>query len=621
MHDYLVISDFWHVIINGVGNWIYDFSSGILNGCYEAYSTLGEFDFLQNISVKALLNNLDSLVYSVFFVIFIVAVFCKLFKIDNPLKVLANAFIVFIVAVAFSTLLTMGVNMKNATIKDIDIIVNSGDYQISETIYAQNTVDVLRSLKAGEIVHLSTAQMKYFVKDEVIKKAYLIDRPKVDENTGEIVYEDLPDGIIGVGWGELRYYRYHTDFMTVNCIIIASVIVYVLAMLKHCFLLVDWFLINVFGKFALGRAFFSVDNMGKVMKSIVNNLVAQVILYAMMSIFSIYMNSVMLSEVHWIFKTLLIYAFGISVFVGSNFITKGLGIEDNFGKVASGFFAGRMIARGTRKGYDKLKEKASTFADAGTQIMDKVATGSYNRMSESYQNRMEQAMQSEEFKNAMHEGKRDDDIREAKEEMLDKDYEKEIREQAKKELYGNDYKIQEEKDRILNDEEKKKINDQAMRELHGDNYRLDEEKQKLIQKDENSKLTDQAKKELYGDDYKIQEEKDKILNSEEKKKINDQAMRELYGDDYKYQEVKSDVIRSEERAEMVDKAKVELHGEDYKQRKMRREAEDYILQQEMREEVRSERTLEKMHHESFESYRELSDDEITVLLNQLKDKE
>ena len=74
-------------------------------------------------------------------------------------------------------------------------------------------------------------------------------------------------------------------------------------MLKHVFLLVDWFLINVFGKFALGRGFFGVDNIGKVGKSMANNLVAQIVLYSMMSLFSIYMSATMVnSEIHWIFK-------------------------------------------------------------------------------------------------------------------------------------------------------------------------------------------------------------------------------------------------------------------------------------------------------------------------------
>ena len=433
--------------------------------------------------------------------------------------------------------------------------------------------------------------MPYFDANEVVKKAYLIDRPRIDETSGEIVYEPLGDGFFGVG--EVRYYRYNTDFWTVNCTVIASIIVYILAMLKHVFLLVDWFLINVFGKFALGRGFFGVDNIGKVGKSMANNLVAQIVLYSMMSLFSIYMSATMVnSEIHWIFKVLLIWGYGMTVFVGSSFITKGLGIEDNFGKVAGAMFATQKMGRSMNRHAKQLGHAFSNAGESAGKAFDKIGEKSYDKISQDYQDKMDKAMQGDEFKDAMHEGKTEDDIQQAREKMQEQDYQKDINEQAKKELYGDDYKLQEQKD-------------------------------KLQQAKENEQLTEQAKKELYGDDYKLQEEKQKLVQADEHAQVTDQAKTELYGDDYKYQEVKQDVIDGEQRAEYVDQAKMELHGADYKEKQMRSQIEDSLDRQEMKEQIVSERELAKAQQQGSKSaeplgYEEVDVEQLSGLLDKLK---
>ena len=620
LHDYLILSDFWGVIKKGLGNWFFDITSWLLDGCYDAYESMSQFDILKNANIKNLLNNLDQLVYAVFFVIFVIAVICKLLKVENPIKVMGNTFACFTAVVLFSTLITMGTNLKNATMKDIDNIINNGDYEISETIYAQNTVDVLRSLKEGKIVNLRAGDMPYFYTDEVVKKAYLIDHSRIDEASGEIIYEDLDDGFLGVG--EVRYYRYNTDFWTVNFTIIASIVVYVLAMLKHVFLLVDWFFINVFGKFALGRGFFGVDNIGKVGKSIANNLVAQVILYSMMSLFSVYMSATMVADIHWIFKVLLIWGYGMMVFVGSSFVTKGLGIEDNFGKVAASMFATQRLGRIVSRNARKLGHAFSDVGDIGSKTFEKNSEKSYDKISQDYQERMDNVIQSDEFKDAMSIGKTEDDIQLAKEKMREQDYQKSVNEQAKKELYGDDYKLQEQKDKLMQAEEKANITEQARKELYGDNYKLQEQKDKLVQAEEKASITEQAKKELYGDNYKLQEQKNKLIQDEEKVNITNQAKKELYGDDYRYQEVKQEVIAGEEKASLVDQAKRELHGDDYKRKQMERQVRENIERHEIKDELLKEKSsfdLEKRYDsKSIMDDDKLSEEEVESLLEELR---
>ena len=97
-------------------------TSWILNGCYDAYESMSKFNILEDANIKSLLNNLDQLVYAVFFVIFVIAIICKLLKVENPIKVMGNAFACLTAVVLFSTLMSMGTNLKNATMKDIDSI-------------------------------------------------------------------------------------------------------------------------------------------------------------------------------------------------------------------------------------------------------------------------------------------------------------------------------------------------------------------------------------------------------------------------------------------------------------------------------------------------------------------
>lgn len=620
LHDYLIKSNLGGWIEKWIGQSIYNVTSWLLEGCYDAYASINKLDILQNVNIKTLLNNLDKLVYSVFFIIFIIAIICKIFKIENPLKVLGNVFACFVFVVVFSTILTMGIQFKEAMIKDINSIINNGDYKISETILSQNTVDVLKSLKQNKIVHLETNEVNMYAYDEIIKKGVLGDYPRIDEDTGQVSYDNFDNGLLWTGLGEVRYYRYNTDFWTVNCTIIASVLVYILAMMKHAFLIVDWFYINVFGKFSIGRGIFDIKSLGNVGKSIAGNLISQIILYAMMSLFSIFSSAIMISDLHFIYKCLVIWGYGMTVFVGSQFISKGMGIDDNFGKVAGAMFTttrmskpfrnlGKKIGRGALEGAEKIAEKAG----------DKIVGKSYDDIVGDYQNKFDEVMQSNEMKEALNEGRERDDIDLAKEQMQQKDYDDSIKEKAQQELYGDDYKLQQEKEKLQQADENKLLKDQAKQELYGDNYKVQEEKEKLLDAEERSKNIDQAKRELHGDNYKLQEEKQKLINAEEQTKNIDTAKKELYGDDYRYQEVKQEVIDGEEHAELVEQAKVELHGKDWKQKQIEKQVRESIERQEIKDKILDEKNVKKYDSDKEEIKQEKVDMEhLDLLLDRLE---
>lgn len=619
LHDYLIKSDLGGWFQKWIGQTLYNLSSWMLNGCYEAYTSINQLDILQNANVKTLLNNLDKLVYSVFFIIFIIAVICKIFKIENPLKVLGNTFACFVFVIVFSSVLAMGTKFKNATIKDINSLVNNGDYKISETILSQNTVDVLKSLKQGKVVHLETGEVDMYAYDEIIKKGVLGDYPRVDED-GQVAYDEFDNGLFWTGLGEVRYYRYNTDFWTVNCTIVASVLVYILAMMKHAFLIVDWFNINIFGKFSIGRGIFDIKSLGNVGKSIAGNLISQVILYAMMSLFSVFSSVIMTSDFHFIYKCLMIWGYGMTVFVGSQFITKGMGIDDNFGKVAGAMFASTRMTKPFRKLGKKLgKDILSGTEDLAKNVGEKIVGKTYDDIVDDYQDKFDKAMESDGMKEALHEGRERDDIDLEKEKMQQKDYDDSIKEKAKQELYGDDYKLQQEKEKIQQVDENKALKEQAKQELYGDDYKVQEEKDKLLDAEERSKNMDQAKRELFGDDYKLQEEKQKLMNAEEHSENVKTAKQELYGDDYRYKEVKQEVIDSEEHAKLVKQAKEELHGTGWKERQMEGQVRESLQREEIKQRLLEEKGQHRISFEdSSETQDEVDIDEFNSLLDQLK---
>lgn len=533
LHKYLILSNVGTMVMKYLGYFIYGVVSWILDSCYDAYNSVTKFDFLKNANIKSLLNNIDDLVVWIFFIVFIVAVICKVLKLENPLKVLGNVFICFACVVMFSSLLTLGTNLKNATIKDVQSLLNDGDYKISQTIYTQNTVDCLKSLKKGEVVHLTNKEYDYFSHDEVIDSDYLYDKPSSDPDTGEVSYKELGDGIFFTSVGEERYYRYNTDYWTVNCTILASMIVYLLAMFKHAFLLVDWFNINIFGKIAVGRGIFGVESLGKVGKSVANNLASQVILFSLMSLFSLYMSATLTSDIHWIFKCLLIFAYGMTVFVGSDFLSKGLGLDDNFGKVAASMFAFSRMSRPFKRGIKNLGRRLGHEAgDMVEKGLEKATDKSYDKISDDYQNKMQNAIESDDMKEALQEGRERDDIDNLKEKMQEQEYNDKIKEQAKKELYGDDYKVQEEKEKIQKQIEQGKISDQAKKELYGDDYKYQKVKQDMLDSVDKSYLKDRARKEIYGDDYKqkyIDQQAREIVDRQEA--VEREKERRLYGED------------------------------------------------------------------------------------------
>ena len=609
LHDYLIKSDLGGTLLKNIGNSIYSVAKMLVDGCYDGYSALSNFNIMDNATIKGILGRVDTIVYAIFFIIFLFAVIGKTLKLNNPMKVLVNVFACFVAVTLFSSLLTMGNNFKSALMSDVDSLINGGDYKISETIYAENTVDCLKSLKQGKVVNLTAREMQYFDKNEVIKKDVLYDYPVVGTD-GNVTYETFPDGVFG--FGEIRYYRYNTDFWSVNCILISTVIVYLFAILKHGYLLIDWFMANFFGKATLGRGIFDMDKMSITAKAIVEILVEQVVLYTMMSLFTVYMSALMQADINFVAKCLLVYCFGTTVMVGSGFVNKALGMQDNFGTVMRGMFATRAMSRIAKKGGRAI----GNIAKKGKEKFEDTVNDTYENEKQDYEDGVYEQMGTDEFKDAVNEDKEDYDIQQAKEKMQEKEYnddiqdkakkelygedykvqeekakmqradeQADVQEQAKKELYGDDYKVQEEKEKLQQADEKADLQDQAKKELYGEDYKVQEEKQKLQQANEKADLQDQAKKELYGEDYKVQEEKARLQQSDEHAVVTDQAKQELYGPDYKYNEVKQEVINGEEHAQLVDQAKEELHGPDYKEKQMRAQVQDSIKRQQIKEEL------------------------------------
>lgn len=229
---------------------------------------------------------MDKVVYSLLFIAFVVVVVIKVLQMENQLKTLLNVVMTMVFVGIFTLVLTFMTTLKNDLITESDNIVGKGIYTISENLLADNTVDILTSMDEGKVVHLEPKQVKYYDHSERMTKDNLGEIITGINDDGTYEKEKVANGLFGNG--DERYYRYRTDYVNVNITILASIVIYLLAMFKMAYLLWQWFQVNIFGKIAMAKGFNDFQQVGGVFSSALKTLMAQVIMYFSMLCFSFY---------------------------------------------------------------------------------------------------------------------------------------------------------------------------------------------------------------------------------------------------------------------------------------------------------------------------------------------
>ncbi len=265
----------------------------------------------------------------------------------------------------FTLVLTFMTTLKNDLITESDNIVGKGIYTISENLLADNTVDILTSMDEGKVVHLEPKQVKYYDHSERMTKDNLGEIITGINDDGTYEKEKVANGLFGNG--DERYYRYRTDYVNVNITILASIVIYLLAMFKMAYLLWQWFQVNIFGKIAMAKGFNDFQQVGGVFSSALKTLMAQVIMYFSMLCFSFLCSEIMTTTKlsNWLVKDILIFGIGMAIVVGSGFINEYLGIDDGSGFALKSIFMGGRLARIPKKGYDLAKDTVKNGYKAG----------------------------------------------------------------------------------------------------------------------------------------------------------------------------------------------------------------------------------------------------------------
>lgn len=376
--EYLELDHFFTDILRMLGNWLYEFLSGILEFCYDGFTELMNFDLL-NLSIsKTVIQNMNKVTYSLLFVGFVVVVLVKMFTLENQLKTLLNVVLSMMFVGCFSVMLTLMSNAKTSLIKETDAVVGKGSYTISENILANNTVDIYESMLAGKVEYLDVSQVEYYDDEARMTKSVLGDVIVGIDDDGNLITEPVQDGIMGNG--DVRYYRYRTDYMNVNVTLFVSIIIYFLAIFKLAYLLWNWLQFNIFGRISMLKGFNDVKAVGSLFASGLKMLLGQVILYFSMMMFSFLCSEIMSVSTlkNWLVKDVLIFSIGMAIVVGSGFVNDYLGIDDgsNFA-LRSVFMASRLgrifskpIKTGKNilsKGYDTLSDSlSSNFGSSGS---------------------------------------------------------------------------------------------------------------------------------------------------------------------------------------------------------------------------------------------------------------
>lgn len=343
--DYLEVDNIFNSVLRMMGKWIADFFGTILNFCYDGFTALMNWNILELDFVQTIISNMSLILNQVLLIGFIVIVLIRIFSLENQLKTLLNVMVTVMFITIFSGVLNIMSNVRSDMISVIDDVVGVSDYRISDTLYAQNTVDILESMKAGSIVTLSPNEVAYYEQAVLLERSQLNQRVVGVNADGSYEVANLDSGIFGLG-GE-KYYRYRTDYWALNVTMMVSIIIYVFAIFKLTYLLWQWLSVNIFGRVSMVTGFWDMSKVGTIFGSALKTSLGICILYMSMLMFSFLCSDIMTSNSldNWLIKSVVIFGIGMAIIVGSGFVNDVLGIDDGSRFALRSMFVARGLNR------------------------------------------------------------------------------------------------------------------------------------------------------------------------------------------------------------------------------------------------------------------------------------
>ncbi|MEG1638760.1 MAG: hypothetical protein RR274_04395, partial [Erysipelotrichaceae bacterium] len=320
-------------ITRTLGYWIYNTLRMFSGMCESGFNSLAQYDIMQLEVIQNIKVNMDFVLYSVLFIGFIIVVLIRMFNLENQFKTIFNVAISLVFISIFVVVLGIMTNVKTALISEIDNVVGkTNNEMIAEKMYKADTVDLLKSIKANKLVYLKDIEglnLDYHDNSIRIKKADLNEKIIGVNDDGSYEIETLQDGVFG--YGDVRYYRYRTDYFALNITLGITIIIYIFAMFKMSYLLYQWLQVNLFGTLAMGQGFMDFKKVSITYKSALMTLVGEAILYFSMMLFSPLSNAIMLEGAlngNWLLQAILIFTIGMAIVMGTGFINDKLGVDD-----------------------------------------------------------------------------------------------------------------------------------------------------------------------------------------------------------------------------------------------------------------------------------------------------
>lgn len=347
--DILEKDDFFTDMLRSLGLFIYKLLSSLVDGISNAFLAVARWDIFSIPALSQIQENLDIILPSFAIVLIIMLVLSKMVQGSGIGKALHNMIIVSLLLASFTGVVSLAKETKN-TLIDVssEIATVEKSSTISEEVYKNSTIDIWSSLQKGRVMTLNDVpnfSMNYYEHAERLKREQLNEYYSYNSD-GSVEKKKLTDGLFGVG--DVRYYRYHTDYMAVNITLLFSFIVYCLAIFKMGYLLWEGMQIMLFGGFTTLRGFFNDGKIGGTIIALARNFGAIVILNFSMILYTIVANGILTSDTlgtFWLIKPLVTLSMGFCIVVGSGYLSNELGLDDGSNHMLKSVFVGRSISR------------------------------------------------------------------------------------------------------------------------------------------------------------------------------------------------------------------------------------------------------------------------------------
>lgn len=357
--DILEIDNMFVDFMRSIGEFIYKILSTMLDGISNAFLSVAKWDIFSIPALQEVQNNLQLILPSFIIVLLAILFLIKIFVGDGLGKAIKNVLIVSVLICIFGETVSLIRSTKN-TLIDVssEVATIEKDTTVSKEVYKNSTYDIWYSLQKGKPITLNDIpnfDFKYYQRAERLKRNQLREYYTYNDD-GSTSKEKLTDGVMG--YGDVRYYRYHTDYMAVNFTLLFSFIIYFLAIFKMGYLLWEELQIIIFGSFAILRGFFNESKIASPFISLAKNSLSIVILTFSMILYTVVANGVMTSttlDTFWLIKPIITFSMGLCIVVGSGYLANEIGLDDGSNHVMKSMFVTRSIARFAGKTVDMFR--------------------------------------------------------------------------------------------------------------------------------------------------------------------------------------------------------------------------------------------------------------------------